>query len=393
VPSAPEPPDSPAPPPPSGRPETPPAQAAGPEGSSGRTTDRRRGGDRRRPNAEPYYGPERRRGERRATGERRAVLIEQQAAKIARLTEALAGAVAARSWPRALDLAHALVELAPRVPLHRRRAFGIAVRRCLGREALAGLVDLAVRDGAEQGRVVAVLRWVGLEAADVMLHAICEGEVAGPRKFLHAALGAMPEAFPLVVRLLDSPAWHEARHAALILGRQRRVEAVPALKRRLDHPDERVRAAVIEALSRYPLTHVADALRRALAHPSPATRAVAAEAIARKRSASLAMPLAAALQHESDPAAWSAMVWALAAIGSAEACAGLAAIARARRSLLGQGGYSVEQRLEAVRALALVGSVTAQRALQRIAGEGDGPVRAAALAALEERKRKAGRAP
>lgn len=294
--------------------------------------------------------------------------------------------MAARSWPRVLDLAHALVELAPRVPLHRRRAFGIALRRCLGREALAGLIDLAVRDGAEQGRVVAVLRWVGLEAADVMLHAIREGEVAGPRKFLHAALGAMPEAFPLVVRLLDSPVWSEARHAASILGRQRRVEAVPALKRRLDHPDERVRTAVIEALSRYPLTQVADPLRRALGHPSPATRAAAAEAIARKRSGSLAMPLAAALQDESDPAAWSAMVWALAAIGSAEACAALAAIALAKRTLLGQGGYSVEQRLEAVRALGLVGSVTAQRALQRIAREADPPIRAAALGAVEERK-------
>jgi HEAT repeat protein len=93
------------------------------------------------------------------------------------------------------------------------------------------------------------------------------------------------------------------------------------------------------------------------------------------------MPLVAALDAESDGAAWSSMVRALAALTSPEACAGLASVALSRRRLLG-GGYSMERRLEAVRALATVSAPCRTAALKRLSREADEPIRRAAAAAL-----------
>jgi HEAT repeat protein len=68
-------------------------------------------------------------------------------------------------------------------------------------------------------------------------------------------------------------------------------------------------------------------------------------------------------------------------MGTAESCAALAAVALARRRLTGDG-YSKGQRLEAVRALAHAGTRHAAAALERVARDGDGAVRSAAVDAL-----------
>jgi HEAT repeat protein len=249
------------------------------------------------------------------------------------------------------------------------------------------LIDLALHDPAERERAVEVLRWTGLEGADAMVDAVRASEGVGGRRFLHDALGAMPEAFPAVMPLLNSPEAHEVRHAAAILGRMGRAEAVEPLKARLAHADAGVRAAVLHALAGFPLRDVAEALRAGLGHASAATRAAAAEAIACTGARGLAMSLVAALDTESDGAAWSAMLRALAALASPEACAGLASVALARRRLLGGGGGHVtERRLEAVRALATVAAPCRAAALERLTREGDEPVRHAAAAALGSEK-------
>jgi len=347
--------------------------------------DRRRWRERRHWRAERWSGPERRRGgDRRATGERRVRLVRHREADAARLTERLARAVAAAAWPDTLEAAHALLEAVPQIPAAERRSFALGVRRQLPTAALRGVIDLALRDEAEQERAVEVLRSTGLEGADAMVQAVRDSPSMGARRFLHEALGTMPEAYPAVAPLLNSPEPHEVRHAAGIMGRMGRPDAVGPLKERLGHPDAGVRAAVLLALVHYPLRDIADALHAALAHESAETRVAAAEAAARTGAPALAMPLVAALDAESDGAAWSAMVIALATIASPEACAGLAAVALARRRLLG-GGHAAARRLEVVHALAGMTGPCGGAALERLAREADGPVRAAAAAALARR--------
>ncbi len=344
--------------------------------------ERRRWADRRRPSAECWRGPERRRdNDRRNMGERRLRLIKHQEQDIARMMRRLTHAVAEHDWAQVLELGDRLRAYAPRVPATERRTFAIAVRRHFPRPVLDGIVQVALRNATLQPAAAGLLRWAGLDGAEVMLAAVCSSEAAAPRRFLHDALATMPEAFSLVAALLESRIWFEARHAALILGRQRRPEAVEPLKRQLAHADSRVRAGVLRALAEFPTADVVDVLRAALAHPVPDTRAAAAEAIGLQRAAALAMPLTTALSRERDPAAWSAMVQALGAIGTPDACAALAGMALERRSLLPRKGYRTEQRVEVVRVLAAVASPAAEVALERIVQQGDAPVRSAARAA------------
>ena len=344
--------------------------------------ERRRHTERRQRKGLHFSGPDRRHtADRRQTGERRLRLIKQQEADIGELGARLGRAFAAGAWSEALEHAQALIELAPRVPAVERRTFGIVARRQLSRGVLAAFVEHALRDPADRPRTVEVLRWAGTDGVDVMLDAVCRSEVIGARRFLHDALGGMPEAYGAVAPLLASPAWHEAHHAAGIIGRMGHPDGVLRLRPLLDHPDPRVRSAAVHALAEYPQAQTGDALHAALTHPTAATRAAAADAIGGRRLASFAMPIVAALEGERDGTAWRAMAGALAAIGTVESCTALASVALARRTLTG-GGYSKGQRLEAVRALAHAETRSAVGALERVARDADGVVRSAAAEAL-----------
>ena len=349
-------------------------------------TDRRSWRDRRRWRPEPWQGPERRRGsDRRITGERRVRILKHYEADIGRLQDRLSGALANRSWRTGLEAAHDLFLFAARVPAIERRSFTLGTRRFLSPQVYAAFIDLGLRESAQQGRLVDVLRWSGLEGADAIVEAIRGSRTVGPRKFLHQALAAMPESWTAVAPLLRSEDPHEVSHAAAILGQMARPETLAPLKAQLSHSDPQVRKAVLLALSNFPPHEVAEALGGALNHPSAGTRTAAAEAIGRVAATPLAMPLVAALGVERDSTAWRAMVRALGRLASTESCAALASIALARRRLFGREGYSMSRRLEAVRALSTVPAPCRDPALSRVAREGDPPVRRVAQEALDRR--------
>ena len=352
--------------------------------------ERRRAGDRRLAlSGARHRGPERRRAERRQTGERRLQLIKHQSADLLRFQARLADALREGAWSPALQALHAFVDMLPSVPIRDRRTHAIAVRRLLTRPALEGFVDIALRDALDAPVAARVLRWVGLDGAEVILARIMESEATGPRRVLYEILGAMPEAYPLVVPYLNRGRWHEVRHAAELLGRMRNHDAIEPLKRRLVDPDERVRTGIVAALAEFPIGDVADGLRIALASPSARTRSAAAEAIARRRAASFAMPLLNLLEQERDPEAWRAEARALGVLQTPDAVAGLVKAALSRRAFL-RGGFPVEQRLEAVRAIAQAEGPGPRAALQRLARDGDGPVRGEASRLLLERLGAAG---
>ena len=352
--------------------------------------ERRRLGDRRSPlTGVRYRGPERRKAERRQAGERRLQLVKQQSSDLLRFQARFAEGLRQGAWAPALQALHAFVSVLPSVPLKDRRTHSIAVRRLMTREALEGFVDIALRDALEAPEAGRVLRWVGLDAVEVILARIMESEATGPRRVLYEIVGGMPEAYPLVVPYLTRGRWHEVRHAAELLGRLGNPDAIEALKRRLTDPDERVRAGVVAALAEFPLGEVADGLRVALASPSPRTRSAAAEAIGRRRAAAFAMPLLRLLEQERDPEAWRAEARALGVLQTPDALSGLVRVALSRRAFL-RGGFPVEQRLEAVRAIAQAEGPAARAALERLAREGDGPVRGEASRLLLDGVQAAG---
>lgn len=95
------------------------------------------------------------------------------------------------------------------------------------------------------------------------------------------------------------------------------------------------------------------------------------------------MALAQALGRERVPTARTAMIEVLGAIGSDEAATVLATVATTRRTLFRRRGYSEDQRLAAVAALAVCQGRGTARALERIATEAGGEVAEAARGALE----------
>ena len=108
------------------------------------------------------------------------------------------------------------------------------------------------------------------------------------------------------------------------------------------------------------------------------------------RGGELAALLVTAVKEERDRDTWQGMVAALGSIGNADACAALAGIALTGRSLLRRSGYSTGQRLAAVDALGLAGSVHGVTTLQRLARDGEGVVGYAAERVLQAEGRRAG---
>jgi HEAT repeat protein len=353
--------------------------------------ERRAWQERRRPGRARYVGIERRRvADRRVSGERRLHLIAGQRSEIERLHETLGRSARSLAWDAVLAAALALVRLMPQVPAGSRRMFGIQVRRAIPRRAVESLVDLAEQDAALRARAAEVLRWIGLDAAEVILDRLVQGEAIGVRGFYYDVLGGMPGAYPLVTPLLTSHHSHEIRHGAALLGRLGQPAAIDELVPLMSHRDESVRVAGVRAIGEIHEGAAAEPLRQALHHPDGRTRAAAAEAIAVWRGGVLALLLVTSLETERHRDAWLALVNALGRIGTAETSSALEGVALTRRSLLRRQGYSTGQRLAAVEALGLSEGPAARSTLERLAREAEGVVRYAADRVLQAERQRAG---
>ena len=372
-----------APPPP----ESPPASVPQPR----RASERRSWFERRRPGHARYPAIDRRRRpDRRSAGERRLYMIKGQQAEIANLQSVLTRSARSMAWEAVLATAAALVRLVPKVPAADRRGFGIQVRRAIPKRAVEAIVDLAERDAALRERASEVLRWVGLDAAEVILERLVQGEAVGVRSFYYDVLGGMPGAYPLVTPLLASHHPHEVRHGAALLGRLGQPAAIGELAQLLTHHDDSVRVAGIRAIGEIHDGPAAEPLRQALHHPDHHVRAAAAEAIAVWRGGAMALLLVRALETERDRDAWQALLTALGRLGTAESAAALAGVALTRRSILRRQGYSTGQRLAAVEALGLSDSPPALTTLERLAHDAEGVVRYAADRILQAERQRAG---
>jgi HEAT repeat protein len=377
-----------APPP---APPQPPA-ASPPSGSQlDRGSDRRIGTERRRPGHGRHFGIERRQApDRRMHGERRIEIIRDQKAESARLHETLLRAVRSLTWDVALGAALALVRLVPKIPVVERRTFGIQLRRAIPRRAIEALVDLAEREDEQRARAAEVLRWIGLDAAEVVLDRLLEGEALGVRSFYYDVLGGMPGVYPLVTPLLASRRPLSVRHGAALLGRLGLPAAIDDLLPLFTHHDEAVRVAAVRALGEIHEGPAADALRQALHHPDPRTRAAAADAIGVWRGGVLAILIVASLETERDRTAWLSLVSVLGRLATIEACSALAHVALSRRSVVRRTGYSTTQRLAAVEALGMTSAAAARGTLERLARDAEGVVRYAADRILEAERQRAG---
>ena len=279
----------------------------------------------------------------------------------------------------------------PKVPAADRRGFGIQVRRAIPKRAVEAIVDLAERDAALRERASEVLRWVGLDAAEVILERLVQGEAVGVRSFYYDVLGGMPGAYPLVTPLLASHHPHEVRHGAALLGRLGQPAAIGEL----------APAAGRITTTAFGWPGSAPSARSTTGRPPirsarPCTIPTTTFAPRRPRrsrcGAAARWPCcwSAALETERDRDAWQALLTALGRLGTAESAAALAGVALTRRSILRRQGYSTGQRLAAVEALGLSDSPPALTTLERLAHDAEGVVRYAADRILQAERQRAG---
>lgn len=299
-----------------------------------------------------------------------------------RLARTFEAAAAHSYWAEALHAAQALVSLVFRFPEHERRGYQLGLRRLFNRQVLSELILYALRANEEQHRVLEVLREAGPEAVELAIEHVARTETIGPRRFLYDFIVQRPEAYFLLLPLLESSSVFTVCHGIDLLGKVGVADAIRPLRKLSGHPDPRVRQAVVQALGRFREHSVIEPLRKSLTDDAPGVRASAAHALADRNSNGLAMPLLVALESEKDAATWRELVLAVGRIDSAEATGALVAMALDRRALLKSGGRSVVQRLVAVESLVAAGHPNALRGLERIAREADGAVRTAAQEGL-----------
>jgi HEAT repeat protein len=289
-------------------------------------------------------------------------------------------------WPDVVTAAERAIALEISVEPAERREFRFSVRRALPRQLVDELIAYLLLHPESQARAAEILRWIGVDAAEAMCEVIERNESVGPRRFLFDLLAAMPEAQPMLTRMLDSPRWYEVRHGAELLGRLGRPDAITPLAARLSHPEARVRQAVVLAFASIDSPGALERLREALRHESPETRAHAAEAAEQRGKVVLVPDLLALVAEEAEPGPRRAQLIAAARLGGAKTLPTIVEMALKRKTLLRRDGLSVEHRLDAVAALAAANTPESRRALDRIGAEAEGQVQAAAEAALARKR-------
>jgi hypothetical protein len=304
--------------------------------------------------------------------------------ELTRLTDEVRSASVQRDWPMLLTRARALLDYADQEPSARRTRI-IQARRALPIARLRELVEHALRHAEDQPLTAEILARIGPDGHQVMVESVAGSESLAARRFLHDQLGRTPEAFPLLLPLLERGTPSQARHAAAILGRLGDARALSALAAALGQDDDSVRAEAVRALVRFDQPAARAALLEGLKHPSTNTRIAAAQAVGNAGLLALAPSIMSVLRDEADSSVRRAFATAAARLGTVEAMEELVRIALARRRLL-RGGQPLEVRLDIGAGLAAAATPTSRRALDRIVREADRPVQAAADQALNVRR-------
>jgi HEAT repeat protein len=294
-----------------------------------------------------------------------------------------AGELAARQsdWIELLKTAHALVQLeAKGGPASEHRGFGIALRRMLPRSSLERIARLAAH-GQHKAEAVAVLRRMGADGTEVLLHRMTESEDMAERRAYFNALKEMTEGTDLLVHMLSHDQWYVVRNVADLAGELRLERAVPGLAKLISHSDERVRRAVAGALAKIGGPSAGEALRKALKDPSPAVRLQAAQDLDGRKARGLAMSLAVVAEEEDKPDVQREMYLALGRIGSTEAIQALLKVAEPAKKSLFKRKPGAAVRLAAVAGLHAAGP-SAANALKTLLEDDDAEVREAVQKSL-----------
>ncbi|MBI5230999.1 MAG: HEAT repeat domain-containing protein, partial [Coriobacteriales bacterium] len=201
---------------------------------------------------------------------------------------------------------------------------------------LRTLLDLARSASAEdldREAAARMLEAIGDKAIEPMLEVLADEEDMATRKRLVEVLSSIADAhIPQIASHLADPRWYFVRNVVAVLGSARRSATLPYLQRTIRHGDARVRRETIRAIRQLPDRLATEMLVAALDDDDAQNVQLAAQSIGMRNDA-FAVP-------------------------------GLATLAGGE----GRGNREIAVRLEAVEALARIGSADALRVLDEVAG-------------------------
>jgi hypothetical protein len=282
-----------------------------------------------------------------------------------------AGELATRQneWKEVLKAAYGLVQLEGKIGEH--RGFIIALRRLLPRSVLEQMARLTSH-GTMKAEALAVLKRMGADGTEVLLHELVNSEDMTERRSYFNALKEMTEGSELLIHMLSHDQWFVVRNVADLVAEIRLESAAPALAKQIGHTDERVRRAVAGALGRIGGAPAVEPLRRALRDPVPGVRLEAAKQLDGRKNRNLAMSLAVAAEEEAKPDVQKEMYLALGRIGSNEAL-------QALRKAAEPGGKVFHRKPTSIRLAAIAGlhaaGPSAANALKELLTDDDREVR------------------
>lgn len=284
-----------------------------------------------------------------------------------------------REWVVLLRAAYSLLELESKGgEMAEHRGYGIALRRMLPRSALEHIARL-VPDAPNKVEAVAVLKRMGADATEVLLHEMATSDNAGERRAYFNALKEMTEGTNLLIHMLSHDDWFVVRNVADLAGEIHLEAALPQLSKHMSHRDERVRRAIAAALGKIGGNGAAEALRRALKDPAASVRLQAAANLDGRRSQGLATTLAMAAEGESKADVQREMLLALGRIGSRDAINALTKAAQPGGKVFKR--KSVANRLAAIEGLHIAGP-SAANSLKSFLSDEEKEIRDAAQKAI-----------
>jgi HEAT repeat protein len=207
------------------------------------------------------------------------------------------------------------------------------------------------------------------------------------RRAYFDAIVAMDVGAALLFDSLSDSRWYVVRNAAALLGEMNVEQADTALLPLLSHQDERIRIAVARALFRLRTSAALAGLHRTVNDSHPEVRRIAAAAYGLSgtlpgRSRPAAGPLSAALNSETDDDVALEMLAALGRLGSSHAVQRLLRIALPAAADGGTEERATPReswiRVAALEALIRARGNAMRPAIERLIGDGDPEVAAAA---------------
>lgn len=253
-------------------------------------------------------------------------------------------------------------------------------------EAVAEMVSAAedVPDRPAAGEITALLGALQAEAIPTLVRAVPAVGRRDTRRQLMNALDRLVAAHPGQVHSLlqrDDPVI--VAETAKIVGRLKLEQVVPDLVPLMNHEAEEVRLAATQALAAVGSESMVETLAGALDDPKREVRLTAARALGDSRSPVAASALARWVTpsrlDRRDLTEQVALLKSYAFAAGEEAIEVLNGLLNGRKWWGGR--YATSVRAGAARALGLIPSERARRALDRASGDRNGTVRSAALAA------------